>query len=490
MTTLIVFAVLGLFCKLPTWLITTFIMFSYTLIYKNEFVVQANQMLAQEIHNSSLVRNKSEPDFIITAEIITLVNTKKGLSFTTKVDSLDESTLVDGNPNLYLTWPSFNKEYSPIPQLNDQWRFKIKIEQLPGHPEFFDYKNYQLSNEVLYQGVIFDGELLEKGSSYRQYIYNRIALNIAPETNGLLLALAFGNRSFITNAQWELYSRFGLSHLIAISGLHIGLIYTFALVLLKIITRLTRVRISAITYSVIGISVAACYAWLAGFGVTTIRALMLLVIVNCYLLMRTKSSTIHKYALMLCLCLIIMPFSLHSVSFLLSFSAIGIVFFILWYLTSHKVNFENGIAYFLNVIKYAVMFQFLLFFIMLPLQLVLFNGFSYLTPVINLFIVPLFTLVVIPALFISSLATFIFPVMSKVTIDSISKLLDRIDNALIMINQYHVSWVQIDHVTFIEIILYVFAISIGLYRTFRHLALPLLVLLVIQFMFVNDNFSY
>ena len=155
-------------------------MFSYTLIYKNEFVVQANQMLAQEIHNSSLVRNKSEPDFIITAEIITLVNTKKGLSFTTKVDSLDESTLVDGNPNLYLTWPSFNKEYSPIPQLNDQWRFKIKIEQLPDHPEFFDYKNYQLSNEVLYQGVIFDGELLEKGSSYRQYIYNRIALNIAP----------------------------------------------------------------------------------------------------------------------------------------------------------------------------------------------------------------------------------------------------------------------------------------------------------------------
>lgn len=150
---------------------------------------------------------------------------------------------------------------------------------------------------------------------------------------GLAEALLIGHRGWIEPAQWQVFQDTGTIHLIAISGLHLGLIALGVGVLARRLLLLlpsawvTPVRQRRATAAAV-LAVCLGYALLAGFTVPTRRAL-LMVAVACWVMVRARQpSPWGGWLLALCLVLLLDPFAPLDQGFWLSFGAVGVLIFV------------------------------------------------------------------------------------------------------------------------------------------------------------------
>ena len=133
----------------------------------------------------------------------------------------------------------------------------------------------------------------------------------------------------MTSEQWEVFRRTGTSHLIAISGLHIGLIAGFMFLVVNFVWR----QIPALTLripaqqiaAVFSLGAALFYSLLAGFSLPTQRALIMLTVVLSGVLLRRRVATWDSLSLALLTVLVMDPLSVMSASFWLSFGAVTVI---------------------------------------------------------------------------------------------------------------------------------------------------------------------
>src|SRR6185503_9665673 len=96
----------------------------------------------------------------------------------------------------------------------------------------------------------------------------------------LLRALAFGEQHAMDEREWAVARATGIPHLIAISGLHIALFASFGVLLVRLIWKLApRVTLrwpAPLIEAVASLVVAVSYALIAGFGLPTRRALVMI----------------------------------------------------------------------------------------------------------------------------------------------------------------------------------------------------------------------
>ena len=201
----------------------------------------------------------------------------------------------------------------------------------------------------------------------------------------LLAALTFGERSGISDEQWDLFRGGGLTHIIAISGQHIALVAVLGWWL----GRLFGLR-GAI---VVALLFAAIYSWLAGFAVATERALIMVLV---WSLLRWSKRDWPAYRVWLWAFVVLClwdPFALYSAGFWLSFLAVAILLLV---------------AY-LNAKPRLWQLQLWLLLGLLPLQLALFEGVAPLAMMINLLALPLFCIVIIPLALLGVLCSLLSP---------------------------------------------------------------------------------
>src|SRR5699024_3861419 len=116
------------------------------------------------------------------------------------------------------------------------------------NPGQFDYRHYLLNQNINYQIIINDlNDIRCDGSTFGQRFFTlrNILLKEAPNkvsdyTASWLNALVLGDRSGIDDTVLDLFQKWSLSHLLAISGLHIGIIVGmmyFGLIKLNLLTR-------------------------------------------------------------------------------------------------------------------------------------------------------------------------------------------------------------------------------------------------------------
>ncbi len=251
------------------------------------------------------------------------------------------------------------------------------------------YKNILLIDDITLRQRLFD--------HYQGHTPNH-------QLTPILLALAFGERSLLSPDLWQVLQATGTSHLIAISGLHVGLLAGSAFYIVMVIFRYIPLKSSSwqrfnLRYIAIVISLllATLYAYLAGFSLPTQRALVML---NLYWFSRLLALKFSAKRLMLStifIILIISPFSLFTASFWLSFYAVAIIFLSLW-----RFNYWlNKGAVLWRFIKGLLLIQVTLTLMLMPITALFFQQISLVSILANIIAVPWMSVMSIPAALIS-----------------------------------------------------------------------------------------
>jgi len=294
--------------------------------------------------------------------------------------------------------------YADPPGLHPGARWRLKIRVKPPHgfanPGGFDYEKWLWQQGITATGYVRNSPANQKLSddwwvepvhrvrfSLRERILGAIG---AGEEGGLALALAIGDRSLLSRKQWSSFTHTGTSHLVAISGLHIGIVAGIAWWLSRrvwaAIPRLAE-RIPSPHAAAIGAILAALgYAALAGFAIPTQRALIMLGVGFGSLLCRRSISLLRVMCYALLAVLVMDPLAVLAGGFWLSFGAVAAILFV----STGRIGFRSlwnkwGAA------------QVAVFVGLLPMLLLMFGQVSLIAPLANLLAVPWFSLVLVPA---------------------------------------------------------------------------------------------
>ena len=232
------------------------------------------------------------------------------------------------------------------------WQLSIRLKRPYGfmNPGGFDYEGWLFQHRIQMTGYVLysiknnylgitNGQLVNR---MRQKLQTNISHLL--ENNpfkGLILGLGLGDRSLITTEQNNVLRNTGTNHLLAISGLHIGLIASLVYFLtcrLWSCGGILPIFIAAPRFAVCTAMLAAfIYASLAGFSIPTQRALIMLLVVMWSLFNYRQYTFTYIISWALILILIIDPFAVMSSGFWLSFSAILVIA----YGMLHRVGTES-----------------------------------------------------------------------------------------------------------------------------------------------------
>ena len=228
-----------------------------------------------------------------------------------------------------------------LPQAGERWQFAVKLRQPRGmlNPSGFDYEKWQFVQRIDASGYILDSTLNRRLQVASVLDLQRwrggLAANIERDCpdcrqRGLIKALALGFRGDIENHHRELLQRSGTAHLLAISGLHIGMVSTMFYFLGAWCWRfhIYRYGVARRTLASVSALVAAVgYAALAGFSLPTLRALLMFALVLLALQLRTRVNLLQAISLALILILLFDPLAVGSLSLWLSFGALMVIAF-------------------------------------------------------------------------------------------------------------------------------------------------------------------
>lgn len=218
-------------------------------------------------------------------------------------------------------------------------------------------------------------------------------------------ALTIGHKSNISTRQWQVLRNTGTSHLMAISGLHIGLVAGLVFFLVRKLVPVWLLRFSSAAQfaAIISLLVAGFYALLAGFSVPTQRAFIMLLVFMSAILLKRPAFSINTLSLALIAVLLINPVSVLSVGFWLSFVAVIIIALV----SSSRIETKPGIqasrlpGWLSGWVK-GIRIQWLIALGMLPLSVLLFQQGSIISPIANMLVIPLVGMLVVPMALIAS----------------------------------------------------------------------------------------
>ncbi|NOZ38391.1 MAG: DNA internalization-related competence protein ComEC/Rec2 [Gammaproteobacteria bacterium] len=315
------------------------------------------------------------------------------------------------------------------------WQLQVRLKRPRGlmNPGGFDYESWLFQHRIRATGYIRKShdnhKLTDVGSScfllcLREKIRDQIIrITRTSHSTGLLLALSIGDRSLISTEQWQWLRKTGTSHLVAISGLHIGLVAGLMFLLLNWLWRfsgLLMLSCPAPRAAAWGAMAAALvYAALAGFSIPTQRALIMLSVVMLGIIFNRPLSPGRTLALALLAVLTLDPLAVMSAGFWLSFLAVWVIVYGLAARVGKPDKWQQWWRS-----QYWVTLG------LMPVLLLFFQQVSLIAPLANVVAIPLVSLLIAPLSLLGSLLLFINPDWAAFLLLAASWLLDRLSDYL------------------------------------------------------------
>ncbi len=296
----------------------------------------------------------------------------------------------------------------------ERWRFTVRLKRPHGNanPHGFDYEAWLLERGIRATGTInarAEAVRLEEFVKHPGYAVERLRdrlrerfLDVLPEAPyiGVLTALAIGDQRAIPGAQWQVFNRTGVTHLVSISGLHVTMVAALVAALINILWRRSArlmLRLPAQKAAIAaGWLAAMSYALLAGFEVPAQRTVFMLSVLALSLWSGRNLGAARTLLLALFLVLLFDPWAVLAIGFWLSFCAVAVLFFVSSARLGERNGEKSGEQRWLNGIKQWGIAQWAVTVGSLPLLLLFFQQFSLVAPLANAVAIPVVSFVITP----------------------------------------------------------------------------------------------
>ena len=256
-------------------------------------------------------------------------------------------------------------------------------------PNTFNYKKYLYNKKIYYTINISEFNLNKDNnilSKIKDYFYKRT--NKLPNSDYLKIFI-LGDKSLISSEDYNEFQTNGVSHLLAISGMHIG-------ILLKILDMfLSKMKLTKKTI-VISL-ILFFFAFLTNFASSILRAVLFYSLLNIKKIFNLKISNFKVLLLTACILIIINPFIVYDVGFIYSFVITGGIIL--------NTKLIKG-----SYIKQLLTLSLISFLFSLPITISLNYEINLTSIMANLLFVPFISLIVYPL----ALLTFIFTIFSPI----------------------------------------------------------------------------
>ncbi len=362
------------------------------------------------ILNDTLARELEGQDLVLVGYVADVPQrAERGMRFRFDVEQASDDGRVARVP-AHVLLNSYDEQLVPRP--GEHWRLRARLKRPHGfqNPGGFDHEASLFQQRIRATGYVRHAEAQGDGPAWR-YGIHRLRQHLGERMHallderplaGILIALANGDRGGITDEQWEILRRTGTNHLMAISGLHIGLIAGLAFAFARRLWALpgtTVLRFPAPKAGALAaLTAAAAYAALAGFSVPTQRALIMLGVAMGAVLTQRRVLSTRVLAIALVLVLLYDPLAVMSAGFWLSFAAVAVIVVFINRGGSRRFDWRQ-----VGTLQWGIALG------LAPLTLLLFQQVSLSGPAANMLAVPVFTLLVVPFTLAGALAALLLP---------------------------------------------------------------------------------
>jgi len=337
---------------------------------------------------------------------------------------------------------------------------KVKVSGIISEPtnptikNTFNYKKY-LNNKDIYHLINIDNIIViskNKNIYYKvkEFVYKRL------NHNKYLYTFIVGDKFYLSHEIKNSYQENGISHLFAISGMHITLLSNIILKLLSTLKVKENKR-----YLITSI-ILIFYLLIVGLSPSILRGVLFFIVFKYNNLYYFYIKPTNLFILVLCISLLINPKYIFEVSFQYSF----LISFTLIYMS----EFLSSKNYFISLIKTSIISS----IVSLPISLYNFYSINVLSVIYNLLFIPLITIIVFPL----SLITFIFPQITPIY-NFITDIMENISIVLSKIKLGKLVFMKIHPIFYILYLIIIFIVFYFIKKNnFKYIFILLFILLI------------
>lgn len=360
-------------------------------------LIMGFMLMSNEITTRNHIYDLKENTVIVQGKIYKIENTAFGTNIYLKVVEVE-----NGEKSVSVKRIFVNTEKIPNVKIGNIIKVRGKLRQFEeaANKGNFDSKKYYLS--LGFYGKIEAGTIEVINSEYsgiRQGLYelrmeiierleklcsdNKGIFSIINNKNGIIGAIILGDKTDLDSDIKELYSVSGIAHILAISGLHISFIG-------MAIYRLLRRRFRFLFSAAVSIPVVLSFGIMSGFGISTIRAIIMFILKIIGEVLGRKYDAITAISLAGLVLLVQNPFVVCNSGFQMSFGAIIAIVLILP-IVEEILNTDNKIIKVLSA-------NFTISLVMNPILAWNYYELPTFSFLLNIVVVPLMSVVIVSSI--------------------------------------------------------------------------------------------
>ena len=160
--------------------------------------------------------------------------------------------------------------------------------------------------------------------------------NLPPNLSGLLIGITLGIKDNIPRDVLRAFGDGGATHVLAVSGLHMGVIYAALKILFQ------SFGFSRILSFIVGSIAMLFYSFMAGLSPSAIRAAIMIIVFMLSEVVGRENDSLNSLCLSAVILLLLNPLTLFSVSFQLSYAAVCILLFSVLFKNTFKITYILG----------------------------------------------------------------------------------------------------------------------------------------------------
>lgn len=255
----------------------------------------------------------------------------------------------------------------------------------------FNYKRYLKTKKIYYSFSVDKIKRLKKNTNLLYHIKNKIVTKIESNiSSNYIKTFILGDKRDINSNMIESYQRLGVSHLFAISGMHVSFL---SMILLKILSKIN----DKVKYSIV-VLFLLFYTFLTNYAISIVRSTLQFILFKVNKVFDLKIKNVNIMLIIISAVLLYNPYYIYDISFLFSFSiSFSLILF------RKNIDIENN--YFIK----SFVTSLISFLVSLPILINNFYEINFLSIFYNIFYIPFVSFVLFPINILTLIFSFLDP---------------------------------------------------------------------------------